>query len=205
MSIPIHIGTHITKLYEASKNELGTDTSKRISRFKNILHTYYPWAKKGEVNAMITHICSHETQYQNSCWKDTITKSHKYDIVTLFGLVDNDSNNMIDISEFINLFVSITSYNEQLLKKLFDEADADNNRSLDIMEFIDLIAKYPILRENLENAISSQKIIKKKRTHNRLSVLFKNFPDSPVRVNWRPSLTDLHSPSTITRALRQSF
>jgi len=204
MSIPTHIDTHITKLYEASKNELGTNTSERIKKFKTILHLYYPWAKKQEVNDMISIIYNNEIQYQNNCWKDNITKTHKYDIVTLFNIVDEDSNKNIDITEFISVYLSVTSYNEHTLKEFFEEADADKNGSLDILEFIDLISKYPILRDNLENAITSQKVIKKKRIHKQLSILFKDIPDSPTRLMWRPSLANLHSPSTISRWLRQS-
>lgn len=204
MSIPGHISTHITKLFEASKYELGNKPSERIKKFKTILQIYYPWAKKHEISDMIKIIYNKETQYQNSYWKDNITKTHKYDIVTLFGILDSDANNKIDIDEFISIFITVTNYNRHALKELFDAADADNNGSLDILEFIDLISKYPILRENLENAITSQKIIIKKRTHKRLSVLFKNMPDSPIRINWRPSLSNLHSPNTIKRELRQS-
>jgi len=203
MSIPTHMGTHITKLYEASKNELGIDTNERIRKFKTILRLYYPWAKKQEITNMISLIYSNEIQYQNMCWKDTITKTYKYDIITLFGIVDHDSNKNIDLNEFISVFISITSYSESMLKKLFKEADADNNGSLDILEFINLVSKYPILRENLENAIICQKIVQKKRTHTRLSVLFKDIPNSPNRINWRPSLTNLHSPNTIKCQMRQ--
>jgi Ca2+-binding EF-hand superfamily protein len=203
MSIPKHINNHIIKLYEASKHELGNNTNTRINKFKNILHIYYPWAKKHEVNDMILLINNNETQYQNSHWKDNITKTHKYDIITLFGILDSDFNKNIDITEFISVFISITSYNEYTLKNLFKQADADKNGSLDILEFIDLISKYPILRDNLENAITSQKIIKKKRIHKRLSILFKDIPDSPTRLKWRPSLSNLHSPNTISRWLRQ--
>ena len=79
---------------------------------------------------MISLIYSNEIQYQNMCWKDTITKTYKYDIITLFGIVDHDSNKNIDLNEFISVFISITSYSEPMLKKLFKEADDALNISL---------------------------------------------------------------------------
>ena len=136
-------------------------------------------------------------------WKNNITKTYKYDILTLFGTIDNDSNNNIDIYEFISTFSSITNYNEVMLNKLFKEADTNENGSLDILEFIELLAKYPMLRDKLESVLQSQREINKEKTITRLSILFKNIPNSPNRINRRPSLFNLHSPTTIKRQLRQ--
>lgn len=204
MSIPKHINNHIVKLYDASKHELGWDTNERIKKFRTILHLYYPWAKKPELNNMLILINDKETQYQNEYWKDNITRTYKYDIVTLFGIVDHNSNKKIDIHEFISTFISVTNYDKEALKRLFKEADADKNGSLDILEFIDLISKYPILRNNLDNAITAQQKIQKRMTKERLSILFKDVPNSPSRINWRPSLSQLQSPTTINRWLQQS-
>ena len=203
MSIPSHIGTHITKLYEASKYELGEYTDDRIKKFKTILRIYYPWAKKDEANNMLALIYNKEAEYQNGYWKEKITKTHKYDILTLFGNIDKDFNNKIDIDEFISAFNSATNYDEKTLRKLFIEADSDKNGILDILEFIELLSRHHMLREELETVLLAQKQINNNRKIKRLSVLFKNVPNSPTS-NWRPSLSALHSPSTINRILRQS-
>lgn len=201
--MPKHVNSHLKKLYEASKHELGIDTNSRIKKFKGLIHLYYPWAKNHEIKDMIILIYNQETEYQNNCWKETITKTHKYDIIELFGTVDNDSNKTIDIHEFISTFSTITDFDEKMLRKLFKESDTDNNGSLDILEFIELLAKYPLLRDKLEDVLQSQREINKEQTIKRLSVRFKNVPNSPNRINWRPSLSDLHSPTTIKRGFYQ--
>jgi hypothetical protein len=201
MSMPQYVNNHIIKLYEGSKFELGIDTNSRIKKFKKIIHLYYPWATYSEIKNMIILIYNNENEYQQKYWKDTITKTYKYDIVTLFGTIDNDSNKQIDINEFISTFSSITDYTDIMLRKLFDNADADKNGSLDILEFIELLAKYPLLRDKLELVLQSQQEINKQKTIKRLSVLFKNLPNSPNRINWRPSLFNLHSPTTIKKQM----
>jgi len=197
-----HIIVHINKLFDASKDELGTDSKIRMQKFSKILSIYYPWVKKSEKLEMILSIQDKEIKYTNELWKKKITKLYKQDIITLFGYIDIDNSNSINIDEFILAFISSSEYTDTDLRELFKEADQDNNGILDILEFINLISKNPELRNHLETVITNAIKFQTSKKFKKLSILFKDMPNSPIKKNWRPSLANIKSPNSIKQELR---
>lgn len=197
MNIPEHMKKHIKKLYYASSDEFTGDRKQRFQKFKEIFKIYYPWANKNDLRQMTNIILPYETTYEQNIWIKNTHINYKKNIINLFGIIDKDNNTYIDLEEFKNAFKSLDNINNEKLEILFHQADTDNNQKLDIIEFINFISKHNDLRTHLVNIldITNKKI--KDNYNKKLSIIFKDFPNSPLRVNWRPSLHNLNTPMVI--------
>ena len=197
MTIPIYIKNDIKKLYAAASKEIGTSPHIRLERFCKIVKNYYPWFNSKEMLEIISIITKEEKEYHRKVWIKQTTNLYTLDIVKLFGIIDVDNNATIDINEFKKIVKLVNNINEEELESLFKEADSDNNNVLDIFEFINFLSKHDNLRNDFLKVLTKTKEKNKLETHDRLSIIFNNVPNSPIRINWRPSLADLKSPTEI--------
>ena len=207
MVIPEHMRQHIKKLYIIFSRELSNIKEfinkkvERIKQFTKILQIYYPWADKKELKSMIDIINIDDIKIEKTVWANNIESQYKQDIIELFGIFDKDNSCSIDINEFKDIFTACSQVDDKQISVLFNEADINNDGSLDIIEFIDFVSKHDELRTHFDTIINTALKKRKKSNNERLSVIFKNLPDSPQRINWRPSLSDLKSPTKIKKYL----
>ena len=195
MTIPEYLKVDIKNLYQAMLKEMATDKDKRLKKFTNIIKIYYPWLTNKERSEVLALIIPDENEYHREKWKKDTIHFYSEDIITLFGIFDEDNNSNININEFKKVFKSITNCNEEKLEILFKEADRDKNGTLDIIEFVNFLSKHNEFKQHLTKIIEQTKESKKQDNNKRLSIIFNDFPNSPNRVNWRPSLTNLKSPT----------
>ena len=201
MNLPKYIQNDIQKLYKASKNETYGDINQRKKGFFTLFKIYYPWATRKELNKMHDLIIPDEIEYDCNIWAKNTSNQYKKDIIKLFGVIDKDSSGGIDINEFKLAVQQVSKLEDKIIEDMFKKADKDNNKILDIKEFIQFISKNSLLRKNFSKILEKTYNRNKEKDKNRLSILFKNLPESPIRINWRPSLANLKSPTKI----RNSF
>ena len=183
------------------KKKLMGILKERQQSFKNILRSYYPWVSKRELNLMYDIVASQELQKDRRNWVKNIQKSYKAQLLYLFGQIDSDSNGVIDLIEFKKVIKLNGNFDDETAEKLFNKADKDKNGLLDFQEFTELLSHNKYLRENLSVILNQATKQKKDEHKKRLSVIFKNLPNSPLKENWRPSLANLQSPSHIKACL----
>ena len=88
-------------------------------------------------------------------------------------------------------------YNVNRLYNIYQKNNDKNSSFFDILKSIYPTATSKELNEMHELVIP---YIDTEGNHRqKLSVIFKNLPNSPIRVNWRPSLADINSPNTIRK------
>ena len=196
--IPIHIKTHIYELYDVYYTENNSNKNIKVKNgFRSILHLYYPWATKHELNKMYDLIIPIKQKNDRKIWSTDIYNTYNKEITTLFGKIDSNNNGEIDLNEFkIAVKMSIVLDNKIILQ-MFKDADTNNNGTIDITEFITFISNNPILRKNFVKILLTTAQKNKNIHQKKLAVIFKNVPNSPNRINWKPSLTDLNSPNTV--------
>jgi len=73
---------------------------------------------------------------------------------------------------------------------MFKEADLNGDSQISIDEFIIFLAKNDELTEKLKSILDCKFELKKR--NDKRTLLFNNFPGSPLKVNWRPSLSSLN-------------
>ena len=69
------------------------------------------------------------------------------------------------------------------------------------IEFINFVSQHDEFRTHLVKILDNTNKINKDNYNKKLSIIFKDFPNSPLRVNWRPSLNNLNSQTIISRNL----
>lgn len=201
MTIAEYLKIDIKKLYLATINENGINKEHRLKKFTTEIKVYYPWLTNKDLLEIIILVSHDENEYHRQKWKKKTISLYTKDIVKLFGILDKDNNSGIDIFEFKNAFKSINDISNEKLDALFDEADEDRNGTLDIIEFINFLSKYDEFKQHLTTLIMHTKEKQKIDNNSRLSIIFKDFPNSPDRINWRPSLTNLKSSMEIRKYL----
>jgi len=195
MPIPPYITKHVIDLYNASQETSIGDIRDRRKTFKNILKSYYPWISKKELNTMYEIVIYQETEKDRKNWVKNVKDSYKDKIIRLFGKIDSNSDGVIDINEFKNIIKINVNFDDKVAENMFNKADKDNNGTLDFDEFTELLSNNKFLRENLYDILKISDKRKEVSHKNRLSIIFKNIPTSPLRQNWRPSLANIRSPT----------
>ena len=112
-------------------------------------------------------------------------------IENITTLLSNIINNVLDIDEFKMLMLKfhISDYNN--IQEMFNEADLNGDGILTIDEFMMFLSKNDSIAEKLKEILDYKFKVKKK--HDKRTLLFKDFPGSPLKNDWRPSLNNLNS------------
>lgn len=187
--IPEYRRQEILRIYNVFHENTNIESRKRS--FKKILKTYYKWAGTHELNCMYNIIYDFEIERELTMNINNIMIKNKDKIIKIFGCMDEDRNGKIDMQEFQKFT------NMEKSETLFNDADSNQDGCIDINEFFNFIQNNAAHFQNLENMIEEADKNKKKQWSSKMSVIFENLPSSP-NASWRPSLTDLNSPNTVS-------
>jgi Ca2+-binding EF-hand superfamily protein len=111
-------------------------------------------------------------------------------LIKLFIKFDDNDNNSIDIDEFKAILSKVNCFSHEKIYEMFKEADLNGDSQISIDEFIIFLAKNDELTEKLKSILDCKFELKKR--NDKRSLLFNNFPGSPLKMNWRPSLSNLN-------------
>lgn len=152
--IPKHIILNIKKVYEASCETLGSPFKTRRLNFLNILKAYYPWEQKKTLTEYYKVIKPYEDEYYIKKRIDSIKNKHDTTIKRLFGTLDKDCNECIDMKEFQSL-ASHTGIDMQRINELFHSADKNKDGVLSYKEFYYMICENEDFLKQIEHFIET--------------------------------------------------
>ena len=198
--IPLYRLTEIKKLYSVfyDENKNLYDLNLRKSNFLSIVKLKYKWLTLDEFNKIYNeNIKDKELNFYINFKKLQIEEKFKKDILKLFCFIDTKNIYYIDIKEFKYILLLLKLYTHSDIENLFNTADLNNDGILTIDEFMLFLSKNDIIVEKLTEILDYKSEIKKKK--DKRSILFKDFPGSPLKCNWRPSLSNLNSTEFIKK------
>ena len=192
--IPLHRLKEIKKLYSVfyDENKQLYDLNLRKSKFFSIVKLKYKWLTFNEYeNIYNENVKDKELEFFLNIKKVQIEEKFKKDILKLFCFLDTNNDNCIDLNEFELILMKLNIYNYSEIKDLFNKADLNGDGILTIDEFMMFLSKNDFIAEKLKEILDYKFEVKKK--HDKRTLLFKDFPGSPLKNNWRPSLSNLNS------------
>lgn len=192
--IPLHRIKEIKKLYSVfyDENKQLYDLNLRKSKFFSIVKLKYKWLTFNEYeNIYNENFKDKELEFFLNIKKVQIEGKFKKDILKLFCFLDTNNDNCIDLNEFELILMKLNIYNYSEIKDLFNKADLNGDGILTIDEFMMFLSKNDFIAEKLKEILDYKFEVKKK--HDKRTLLFKDFPGSPLKNNWRPSLSNLNS------------
>jgi len=196
MNIPKYRIKEILLLYEIFCDEefeirKNIDLKYRKDKFKNIIKTKYKWIDEKEYKEIYKLIKNKELETFLNKKKIDVSIQYKDKLVKLFCSYDENDDLLLDLDEFKLIILKFNIFDIKNIFNLFKEVDLDGNGSIDIEEFITFISKNDTLLEKLDEILDSKFELKKKL--DKRTLLFNNFPGSPLKNTWRPSLYNLNS------------
>ena len=198
--IPLHRLKEIKKLYSVfyDENKQLYDFNLRKSKFFSIVKLKYKWLTFNEYeNICNENVKDKELEFFLNIKKVQIEEKFKKDILKLFCFLDTNNDNCIDLNEFELILMKLNIYNYSEIKDLFNKADLNGDGILTIDEFMIFLSKNDSIAEKLKEILDYKFEVKKK--HDKRTLLFKDFPRSPLKNNWRPSLSNLNSTEFIKK------
>ena len=198
--IPLHRLKEIKKLYSVfyDENKQLYDLNLRKSKFFSIVKLKYKWLTFNEYeNIYNENFKDKELEFFLNIKKVQIEEKFKKDILKLFCFLDTNNDNCIDLNEFELILMKLNIYNYSEIKDLFNKADLNGDGILTIDEFMMFLSKNDFIAEKLKEILDYKFEVKKK--HDKRTLLFKDFPGSPLKNNWRPSLSNLNSTEFIKK------
>jgi len=191
---PLYRLKEIKKLYSVfyDENKQLYDLNLRKSKFFLIVNLKYKWLTFNEYNKIyIENIKDKELDFLFNIKKIQIEEKFKKDILKLFCFLDSNNDNCIDLNELKLILMNLKLYTYSEIKDLFNEADLNDDGILTIDEFIRFLSKNDTIAEKFKEILDYKFEVKKK--HDKRTLLFKDFPGSPLKNDWRPSLNNLNS------------
>lgn len=198
--IPLYRLKEIKKLYSVfyDENINLQDLKIRKSNFFKIVQLKYKWLTLDEYNKIYNeNLKEKELEFFLNFKKVQIEEKFKKDILKLFCFLDTNNDNCIDLNEFELILMKLNIYNYSEIKDLFNKADLNGDGILTIDEFMIFLSKNDSIAEKLKEILDYKFEVKKK--HDKRTLLFKDFPGSPLKNNWRPSLSNLNSTEFIKK------
>jgi Ca2+-binding EF-hand superfamily protein len=197
IKIPKYRIDEIMKIYSVfyDKNKNNVDLKDRKIKLKTIIKNYYNWLTDDEYNYIYNLIKTREIDLIIADKKLVIEREYKNDIIKLFGKIDSNNSESIDLIEFKNIFSLIEL--EKDVETIFKDADTNRDNRLTIDEFIIFIAKNNDIFKKLDIVVQNKFELKLK--NDKRTILFNNFPGSPLKINWRPSLSNLNNLNDIKK------
>ena len=113
--------------------------------------------------------------------KIEIEEKYKRDLIKLFIKFDDNDNNSIDIHEFKAILSKIKCFSDEKIYEMFKEADLNGDSQISIDEFILFLANNDELTEKLKSILDCKFELKKR--NDKQTLLFNNFPGSPLKIN----------------------
>lgn len=200
--IPLYRLNEINKLYSVfyDENKELYDLKIRKSNFFKIVQLKYKWLTLDEYNKIYNeNLKDKELEFFLNFKKVQIEEKFKKKIIKLFCFLDTNNDNYIDLNEFEIILMKLNLYTYSEIKDLFNQADLNGDGILTIDEFIIFLSKNDKIAENFNYILDYKFEVKKK--HDKRTLLFNDFPGSPLKNNWRPSLSNLNSMDFIKKYL----
>ena len=196
MNIPKYRVKEILSLYkifcdEELKITKNIDLKCRKKNFKNIIKSKYKWVDDKEYKEIYKLIKIKELDLFLNQKKMEISLKYKDKLIKLFCNYDKNDDLRLDLDEFKLILLKFNFFDINDIDNIFNEVDLDNNGNIDIEEFLLFISKNNILLEKIDEILNSKFQIKKRL--DKRTILFNNYPGSPLKYNWRPSLYNLNS------------
>jgi Ca2+-binding EF-hand superfamily protein len=188
-SIPKYRENEIKKLYNATKQTLGSETNQRKRRFMSTLRIYFPWENTETIQQMFNIIKPQEIEYMIKFRSKKLKLEYGKMVRELFGTIDANDDGTIDLDEFKYALRKVETIDSD---ELFLKADTNNDGVLDTNEFYRLVASTPELRNNFDAIMESALNENYRKTMDQQLRIFKT--DVTGR---RPSLSDLRKPDDI--------
>lgn len=190
--IPEYRIKEIMKLYPIFNDKFSNEYNLeyRKAQFKKIIKLKYKWFTNSEYNYIYNLIKENEYNHILNFKKIEIEEKYKRDLIKLFIKFDDNHNNSIDMDEFKAILSKINCFTNEKIYEMFKEADLNGDSQISIDEFIIFLAKNDELTEKLKSILDCKFELKKR--NDKRTLLFNNFPGSPLKVNWRPSLSTLN-------------
>lgn len=191
--IPDYRLKEIMKLYPIFNEQFSNEYNLEYRKveFKKIIKLKYKWFTNSEYNYIYNLIKENEYNHILNFKKIEIEEKYKSDLIKLFIKFDDNDNNSIDIDEFKAILSKINCFTNEKIYEMFKEADLNGDSQISIDEFIIFLAKNDELTEKLKSILDCKFELKKR--NDKRTLLFNNFPGSPLKMNWRPSLSNLNS------------
>lgn len=195
--IPKYRIDEMMKIYDVfyDENKNNVDLKDRKLKLKMIMKSYYSWLRDDEYNYIYNLIKMREIDVIIEDKKLVIERKYKNDIIKLFGRLDSDGSDSIDFIEFKKVFSQIEL--EKDVETIFKDADINGDNEITIDEFIIFVAKNNDILKKLDNVLQNK--FKLKLRNDKRTILFNNFPGSPLKINWRPSLSNLNNLNDIKK------
>lgn len=188
INLPSYRKKEAQNIYHASKKELGNTIKERRINFKNIIKAYYPFFTSYELKIAYDYIYEHEKKLELNKKLNFLNTKYGPHLIRLFGKIDEDKNNVIDLYEFKKIF-------EKFLKcdvsSQFENADKDGNGVLDLEEFLEFVVREPNVCKYLEETINSAQLVIDETRKKYLSSIFDIVPVDDTGNPRRPSLCDI--------------
>ena len=199
--LPEYRITEIKKLYAVfcDKHNNNFDLEHRKKEFKKIVKLKFPWLYIYEYREVYKIIKENELNLLINNKKILIEEKYKKNLIKLFCKIDSNDNNTLDLDEFKFIILKFNFYTIEQIYEMFKDADLNGDNVISIDEFITFIAKNDNLEEKLHEILECKFELKKK--HDKRTIIFNDFPGSPLKFNWRPSLSNLNSLDEISKNL----
>jgi Ca2+-binding EF-hand superfamily protein len=197
INIPKYREKDIKKLYEVFYDkEQSYDLNYRKKEFYKVLKAQYNWINKEEFEEMYKIIKINEYNFIFDSKKREISQKYKEKIIKLFCNLDSDNNNVLNIDEFNKLFLKFSLKDDKKKdkkkdKNYFEIADKNKDNKISIDEFIDFITKHNEILENINNILEEKEFFYS--LDDKRIILFNDFPGSPLKDKWQPSLLSIKS------------
>lgn len=199
--LPQYRITEIKKLYAVfcDKHCNNFDLEYRKKHFIRIVKLKFSWFNIYECKEVYKIIKENELNLLINNKKILIEEKYKKKLIKLFCKIDSNDNNTLDLDEFKFIMLKFNFYTIEQIYEMFKDADLNGDNVISIDEFITFLAKNDNLEEKLTGILECKFEFKKK--HDKRTIIFNDFPGSPLKFNWRPSLSNLNSLDEISKNL----
>ena len=188
INLPSYRKKEVQNIYHASKKELGNTIKERRINFKNIIKAYYPFFSSYEFETAYDCIYDHEKKLELKKKSNFLNTKYGPHLIRLFGKIDEDQNNTIDLYEFKKIFEKIFKCD---VSSHFENADKDGNGVLDLEEFLEFVVREPNVYKYLEETVNTAQLMIEETRKNYLSSIFDTVPVDDSGNPRRPSLCDI--------------
>jgi hypothetical protein len=192
MCIPTYRIKEFKKIYEVFFDECKLyDLKERKDKLKKIIRLKYSWLTNDEYNHLYNIIKTQEINNYFKTKKSIISNKYKTKILEIYALFDTNKDNEINMKEFSSIMSELNLYSIEEIEKLFICADTNGDKALSINEFVDFLTFNEHILDKLDKIIKYKFNIK--RLSDKRTIIFKDFPGSPLKKPWRPSLANMNS------------